>query len=81
VAFWQSIKDTLAPFSSIASELRVLRELYELDLVNRPTPIVRITEKPSRNDTEVSYMDEPQKKKSAKDKLLEDWENDEETIP
>ena len=33
-------------------------ELYELDLGSRTPPIYRLTEKPSRHDTEVTYMDD-----------------------
>lgn len=47
----------MRPFASIARELRILRELYELDLGSRTPPIYRFTEKPSKKDTEVSYMD------------------------
>jgi hypothetical protein len=44
------------PFASIARELRIIRELYELDLASRrPDPIYRLTEKASKKDTEVSY--------------------------
>lgn len=76
MAFWQSIKDTLAPFTSIASEIRILRELYELDLASRNPAIIRVTEAPNKNDTEVTYMDDAPKKKSAKDKFLESMEED-----
>lgn len=44
------------PFSKIAEELSTLRELYELDLASRH--IYRLTEKPSKGDTEVSYSSE-----------------------
>jgi hypothetical protein len=43
------------PFASIARELRILRELYELDLGSRNPPLYRLTEKASKKDTEVSY--------------------------
>jgi len=43
------------PFASIARELRILRELYELDLGSRQPPILRHTEKASKRDTEVMY--------------------------
>lgn len=45
----------LRPLTSIARELRTLRELYELDLGSRQPPIYRFTEKPSKRDTEVTY--------------------------
>lgn len=76
MGFWQGIKDTVAPFTSIASELRLLRELYELDLSSRSPAVIRITEAPKRTDTEVTYMDDPPKKKSAKDKFMESLEDD-----
>jgi hypothetical protein len=47
----------LRPLAEIARELRILRELYELDLGSREKPIYRFTEKPSKLDTEVTYMD------------------------
>ncbi len=47
--------DIIAPLSQIAKELRILRELYELDLESREKPIYRVTEKPSKKDTEVLY--------------------------
>jgi len=46
----------IRPLSHIAQELRILRELYELDLQSRVPPIYRMTEKPSKADTEVSYQ-------------------------
>lgn len=44
------------PVNKIATELRVLRELYELDLNSRVPPIYRFTEKPEKSDTTVTYM-------------------------
>jgi hypothetical protein len=54
----------LRPLSTIARELRTLRELYELELSERDPPIIRHTERPRKTDTEVSYMgvDEPTKR-------------------
>ncbi len=43
------------PMAAIARELRILRELYEMDLGSRQPPLYRQTEKPSKKDTEVSY--------------------------
>lgn len=43
------------PLAAIAKELRIIRELYEADLESRQPPIYRVTEKPSKRDTEVSY--------------------------
>lgn len=45
------------PLAQIAKELRILRELYEAELESRHPPIYRVTEEPSKKDTEVSYMD------------------------
>lgn len=50
------IVDWIVPLREIAKELRILRELYELDLSQRERPVIRSTEKPSKSDTEVSYM-------------------------
>lgn len=41
------------PLHEIAKDLRILRELYELDLGSRNPPLYRVTEKPSKHDTEV----------------------------
>lgn len=43
------------PLTSIARELRIIRELYEADLDSRPNPIHRLTETPNKKDTEVLY--------------------------
>ena len=43
----------LRPLPEIVKELRILRELYELELGARAPPIYRITEKPSKRDTEI----------------------------
>lgn len=58
-----SLRDYILPLAQIAAELRALRELYEMDLAERNPPIIRITEKPRRADTEVSYMDAPEDKR------------------
>ncbi len=43
-----------SPFKQIAADLRIIRELYELELSSRNPPIMRITEKPDpKHDTEV----------------------------
>jgi len=46
---------TVNPLASIACELQVIRELYELDCAARG--IRRITETPKPSDTEVTYGD------------------------
>ena len=51
------------PWQTIAQELTILRELFELELASRKPPIYRITEKPSRDDTTVTYVGEDDKEK------------------
>lgn len=61
------------PFAVIASELQIIRELYELELASRPVPIRRVTETPSKDDTEVSYVgDDPKRKIDFFEDLEED---------
>jgi hypothetical protein len=65
---WLKLMRVLAPFSQIARELTIIRELYEAELASYNPPIIRITEKPKKSDTTVTYMgDEP--KKTMVDKL------------
>lgn len=71
---FQPFVDFLNPFNAIARELGVIRELYELEMAAKG--IYRITEKPKRGDTEVSYMDDVPKKKSATEELVEEWEEE-----
>jgi hypothetical protein len=74
---FRRLKDLIIPFSGIAQELRILRELYEMDLASRNPPLVRITEEPRRADTEITYMGDEPKPKSALRRLLEEWESEE----
>ena len=74
---FRRLKDLIIPFSGIAQELRILRELYEMDLASRNPPLVRVTEEPRRADTEISYMGDEPKPKSALRRLLEEWESEE----
>ena len=55
----------MRPLHSIARELRIIRELYELWLWQQDPPIYRVTEKPHQSDTEVTYsgLDTAPKKK------------------
>jgi len=62
------------PFSTIAREMSILRELYETELAARNPPIIRITENPKKSDTEVSYMGDDDKPKSALQKLKDAWD-------
>jgi hypothetical protein len=75
------LKDLLFPFMEIAKELRILRELYELDLANREVPIRRVTEEPTKYDTEISYSgDEETQPHPIRDKvndLIRTWTEDE----
>lgn len=43
------------PLTSIARELRIIRELMELELESRTPPIYRVTETPSKRNVEISY--------------------------
>lgn len=78
---WRSrIRAFMHPFGTIARELQIIRELYELELAahtdhqGRPDPIRRVTEAPSKNDTEVTYagVDQPKVVDIFEDQ--EDWE-------
>lgn len=53
--FASRLQQLLHPFASIAQSLAIICELYELELSERKPPIRRVTETPSRNDTEVTY--------------------------
>jgi len=53
------------PLRTIARELTLIRELYELELSERmvdprwkPLPLYRITEEPRKGDTEITYQGE-----------------------
>jgi hypothetical protein len=72
--FWSKLFALILPFTSIAEEIKILRELYELDLASRKPPIYRVTESPG-DDTEISFGDEKRVKKSAL--TLEDLDEDE----
>ena len=61
----------LRPLPVIARELTALRELYESELASRQPPVYRLTEKPSKNDTEVSYAGI-----ERRESLLERWQLD-----
>ena len=55
--FLQRIRAFLLPFQTIATELGILRQLYELELSARTPPIIRVTESPKKDDTLVMYGD------------------------
>ena len=61
----------LVALPTIAKEITLIRQLYELDLGSRNPPVYRITETPSPKDTEVSYTDDFKPKKSALDRIKE----------
>lgn len=73
---FQALRQLLFPFSVIAKELTTLRELYELELSSRTPSIIRITEKPKASDTEVSYADDDNKKRSPSQDLVEAWQRE-----
>ncbi len=53
----------LRPLTSLAREVSIIRELYELELAARENPITRVTQRPRKDDTEVSYgLIDPRKK-------------------
>jgi hypothetical protein len=62
------------PFSVIARELTVIRELYEADLASRPLPVIRITESPGKHDTEVSWGEGDERDAQLRDLLEADDE-------
>jgi hypothetical protein len=47
-----------AALTRLSDEIRSLRILYEMDLAARVPPIIRVTEDPRRDDTEISNMNE-----------------------
>jgi hypothetical protein len=71
------------PFATIARELQILRELYELELAahtdrfGNPDPIRRVTETPGRRDTIVTYAGDDEKSRAV-DEVLENALDDEE---
>lgn len=70
------ILEILNPLHAIAAELKILRELYEADLMSRDKPIWRTTEKPSKGDTEVSYGGVKEKAPAYKRWFQSDEEDD-----
>jgi hypothetical protein len=55
----------LRPLATIAQELHILRQLYEMELAARDPPLYRVTEQPNPSNTEVMYgtSDPPKQKK------------------
>jgi len=85
IGFFDRIKQALHPFAAIAEELRIIRELYEEELSERvivvgdrivPAPVRRITEKPSKHDTEVSYPGDEMKPRRVN--IFEPWDEGDE---
>jgi len=73
------------PLYTIAKELAIIRELYELELRERhvnpqwaPMPLSRVTEKPKKGDVEVNYFDENADQRKHKQV---DWEDEDEFDP
>ena len=79
MGIFNKIKEVVLPFQAIAQELRILRELYEADLASRERPIIRITESPLRNDTEVSYSNDRRPLDAAQslaDEVLDEYDEE-----
>lgn len=62
----QLLLSLLRPLSRLADEIRIIRELYEQDLASRDNPIYRVTQSPSKEDTEISYSDGPDLRRKTK---------------
>lgn len=56
------LRSILSPTRAIAAELKILRELYEMDLASRN--LYRTTQTADKGDTEISYsgVEEPRSK-------------------
>jgi hypothetical protein len=68
--FLRGLRLIFAPLPSIAKsmqgiheELSYIRQLHETELATRNPPIYRITELPNPNNVEISYTDDPPRKK------------------
>lgn len=70
---WKRLLQLLHPFSAIAQELAILRELYELDLSSRNPPIIRVTESPKSGDTMVTYTEADGENKTKLKEQLDEW--------
>ena len=66
------------PLTTIARELAIIRELWELELASRQPPIYRVTERPSKRDTEVTYSGVIDKRPVYKRGFEADEEEDDE---
>lgn len=64
----------VVPFSQIALQLKRIADMYELDLASRNPPIIIQTEKPSKNDTQVTYGEEDEGKLSLRQRLVRQLE-------
>lgn len=77
------ILDVITPFATMARELRRANELKELEMSERlnpstglPAPIIPITEKPGKHDTEVIFGVGDNEKQTLKDRLVAEFERD-----
>lgn len=63
------------PLTQIAKALDKIAALYEADLLTRTPPVYLFSEKPSKHDTEVSYMgaEDPDEKRKS---WMKGWWND-----
>lgn len=71
------LSDLATPFSSIAKELRRANDLKELELAERlnpltgePSPVIPITEKPGKHDTEVTFGSEDESKMTLRERMV-----------
>ena len=83
--FFLPIPVIASALQDIASELRIIREMYELELsdgriAEHKSPLVRVTEDPKKSDTTVTFGEdetETKDKVSLKSRLkamMEDWD-------
>lgn len=77
--------DLVTPFATIARELRRMNDLKTLELSERlnpktgePSPVIPLTEHPSKSDTEVFFPDEPEGRgpRAQASALARLWQNE-----
>lgn len=74
---FRTLRALFRPLTSIAKELAIIRQLYEADLASRPNPIYRVTEKPSKGDTEVTWSGVDREQEPAHRRWFQAAEEDE----
>ena len=76
-AFFLPLNAIAIALQEIAVEIKILRELAELELSSRSTALIRITESPKKGDTEIFYGLGPEDEKEQKRQALADqWADD-----